>query len=152
MFHLLFFSVHWSTVWNRKSCIHWSHIAEASMNMDDIKVLEPTLKVHTFKDKIMEHEVFFQVIKLQDSFYIWLGKSSQFGDLSVAMVTLGKLTSSTNLIGGNESHSVTLAERLSKKTGKQIFVGGDLMSFDQLQLPLLEKRITEEMKRNPAMF
>lgn len=120
--------------------------------MDGVKILEPTITVHTFQDKILDQDVFFQVIKLEDSFYLWFGKSNQFGDLSVAMATLKNITSSTNLIGGNESHSVAMAERLSKRLKKQVFIGGDVRSFDQLQLPLLEKRIAEEIQTNPAKF
>lgn len=120
--------------------------------MEDIIILEPTIEVHTFQDKILDHDVFFQVIKLQDSFYLWFGKSNQFGDLSVAMATLKNMTSSTNLIGGNESHTVAMAERLSKKLKKQVFIGGDVSSFDHLQLPLLEKRIAAEIQNHPDKF
>lgn len=121
--------------------------------MEDIKILEPTISVHTFHDKILDQDVFFQVTKLHESFYLWFGKSNQLGDLSVAMPTLkNTATSSTNLIGGNESHSVAMAERLSKRTGKQVFIGGDIRPFDQLQLPLVEKRIAEEIKNHPDKF
>ncbi|XP_060565225.1 proteasome assembly chaperone 4-like [Ruditapes philippinarum] len=120
--------------------------------MEDVKLLEPTVYVHVFSDKILDQDVFFQVIKLQDSFYLWFGKSNQFGDLSVAMATLKNVTSSTNLIGGSESHSVAMAERLSKKLKKQVFIGGDISCFSQLQLPLLEQRIAEEIQCNPDKF
>lgn len=118
----------------------------------ELKFLTPTLNLHLFKDKIMDTEVYFQVLKLTDSFYLWVGKSNSFGDLSVAMAVIGKNTSSTNLIGNSESHSMVLAERLCKKTGKQVFVGGDFKTFDQLLIPLLEKRIVEEMQTNPDKF
>lgn len=120
--------------------------------MDDVKILEPSIGIHTFKDKILDQDVFFQVIKLDSSFYLWFGKSSQMGDLSVAMTTIKNVTSSTNLVGANDSHSVAMAERLSKKSGKQVFIGGDTRTFDQLQLPLVEKRIAEEIRNQPDKF
>lgn len=121
--------------------------------MEGVKIVEPELSVHTFRDKILDTDVFFQVIKLKDSFYLWFGKSSGFGELSVAMTTLNNtLTSSTNLVGSSDSHSVAMATRLSKKTGKQVFIGGEVKSFDQLQLPLVEKRIAEEIKNCPDKF
>jgi len=119
---------------------------------DGIVYLQPTLSLHTFRDKVLDQDVYFQVLKLKDSFYVWFGKSENFGDLSVAMATLKGTVSSTSLIGGLESHSVSLAERLSKKTGKQVFVGGEMKTFDHLQYPLVEKRIMEEMARNPDKF
>lgn len=120
--------------------------------MERAQVVDPNLKLHTFKEKIMDTDIYFQVLKLTDSFYLWLGKTNNFGDLSVAMATVGKTISSTNLIGGSGSHSVVLAERLCKKTGKQVFVGGDLQNFDQLLIPLLEKRLVQEMQTNPDCF
>ncbi|KAL4221701.1 proteasome (prosome macropain) assembly chaperone 4 [Mactra antiquata] len=121
--------------------------------MDGVKVLEPELSVHTFNDKILDTDVYFHVIKLQNSFYLWFGKSGSFGELSVAMTTLkNTLTSATSLVGSSDSHSVAMATRISKKTGKQVFIGGEVKAFDQLQLPLVEKRIAEEIKNCPDKF
>ncbi|XP_052820107.1 proteasome assembly chaperone 4-like [Mya arenaria] len=117
-----------------------------------VTFVQPELTVHTFRDKILNQDIYFQVIKLHESFIIWFGKSEKLGDLSVAMATLKGMVSAANLIGGMESHSVALAERLSKKTGKQVFIGGDMNSFDQLQYPLVEKRIMEEMTKHPEQF
>lgn len=48
----------------------------------------PSIGVHTFHERIMENECFFQVIKLEDSFHLWIGNSpAKFGTLSVAMQT-----------------------------------------------------------------
>ena len=112
---------------------------------------DPCVKIHTFQEKIMESTVYFQVIKLQDSFFLWLGKSKQFGDLSVAITMMGKTPSSSVLVGQSDSYTVLMARRLSKLTGKQVFVSGDL-NFDSLEIPLVEKCIAEEMKNNADKF
>ena len=117
----------------------------------DIKYIEPTIKVHEFREKIMDTDVYFQVVKLQDSFHLWIGKSKQFGDLSVAMTMAGKTPSSSVLIGQSDSYTVLMARRLSKTTGKQVFVSGEL-NFDRLEIPLVEKRIAGEMKNRPDKF
>ena len=117
----------------------------------DIKYIEPTIKVHEFHEKIMDTDVYFQVVKLQDSFHLWIGKSKHFGDLSVAMTMAGKTPSSSVLIGQSDSYTVLMARRLSKTTGKQVFVNGEL-NFDRLEIPLVEKRIAEEMKNRPDKF
>lgn len=50
-------------------------------------VLQPQIKYHVFSDKIMDSVVNFQVMKLKDSFYIWIGTSCKLGNLTVAMPT-----------------------------------------------------------------
>lgn len=49
--------------------------------------------------------------------------------------------------------SLTTASVLfaAKRTNKQVFVGGSL-SYNQLMLPLIEKRIGEEIKAHPEIF
>ena len=117
----------------------------------EIKYVEPTIIAHSFHVKIMDTDVYFQVIKLQDSFHLWIGKSKQFGDLSVAMTMAGNPSTSSVMIGHSDSYTVLMAQRLSKSTGKQVFVSGDL-TFDRLTIPLIEKRVAEEMKIHPDKF
>ena len=117
----------------------------------DVIHKDPCVKIHTFQEKIMESTVYFQVIRLQDSFFLWLGKSKQFGDLSVAITMMRKTPSSSVLVGQSDSYTVLMARRLSKLTGKQVFVSGDL-NFDSLEIPLVEKCIAEEMKNNADKF
>ena len=120
-------------------------------DVPQVKYVEPSILLHTFHEKIMDTDVYFQVIKLQDSFHLWIGKSKQFGDLSVAMTMAGKPATSSVLIGHSDSYTVLIAQRLSKSTGKQVLVSGDL-NFDSLDIPLIEKRIAEEMKAHREKF
>ena len=41
--------------------------------------------VHVFSDKVMDGVVNFQVIKMTDSFHLWIGSSAKFGDMAVSM-------------------------------------------------------------------
>lgn len=52
-------------------------------------MIEPQaqLKYHVFFDKIMDTVVNFQVLKLKDSFYVWIGSSNKLGNVTVAMPT-----------------------------------------------------------------
>lgn len=52
-------------------------------------MIEPQtqLKYHVFSDKIMDTVVNFQVLKLKDSFYVWMGSSNKLGNVTVAMPT-----------------------------------------------------------------
>ena len=124
---------------------------KSASEVPPVKYVEPTIRLHTFHEKIMDTDVYFQVIKLQDSFHLWIGKSRQFGDLSVAMTMAGKPATSSVLIGHSDSYTVLIAQRLSRSTGKQVLVSGDL-NFDSLDIPLIEKRIAEEIKAHPEKF
>ena len=124
---------------------------KSASEVPPVKYVEPTIRLHTFHEKIMDTDVYFQVIKLQDSFHLWIGKSRHFGDLSVAMTMTGKPATSSVLIGHSDSYTVLIAQRLSRSTGKQVLVSGDL-NFDSLDIPLIEKRIAEEMKAHPEKF
>ncbi|XP_033750644.1 proteasome assembly chaperone 4-like [Pecten maximus] len=113
----------------------------------------PSISVHTFHDQIMDSECFFQVIKLEDSFHLWIGNTpATFGSFTVAMQTkFDKLPSSVPLIGGSDSPSNSLALQLAKKTGKQVFVSCNLAFHGQM-MPLVEKRISQELNKHPEYF
>ncbi|KAK3596752.1 hypothetical protein CHS0354_038749 [Potamilus streckersoni] len=109
------------------------------------------IAIHTFSEKIMDTYMYFQVLKLSDSFWLWIGSSpAKFGDFTVAMNS-GKMPCSTVLLGNSDSGCLAMATRLAKRTGKQVFISGDL-TFNQIQLPLIEKRVAEEMKQHPDNF
>ncbi|XP_062609176.1 proteasome assembly chaperone 4-like [Saccostrea cucullata] len=115
-------------------------------------ILEPQLKYHVFSDKIMDKVFHFQVLRLKDSFFISVCTSNKLGNLAVAMQTkFSSIPSGAVLLGPSDSHCFTIAQRLAKKTGKQVFVSGSL-DYDQLMLPLIEKRIGQELQNFPEKF
>nr|XP_022321056.1 proteasome assembly chaperone 4-like [Crassostrea virginica] len=115
-------------------------------------VIEPRLKYHFFSDKIMDTVVNFQVLKLRDSFYVWIGTSNKLGNVTVAMPTkFSSVPSGSVLLGPTDSHCLNIAQRLAKKTQKQVFVSGNV-DYNQLMLPLIEKRIGQELMNSPEKF
>ena len=42
---------------------------------------------HAFADTLLDLEVNFQVIKLEGSIFVWIGKDSKFGSLAMALAT-----------------------------------------------------------------
>lgn len=48
---------------------------------------ECKFKVHTFFDTLLEQKVQFQILKMTDSLYVWIGTSSEMNALAVAMCT-----------------------------------------------------------------
>lgn len=43
--------------------------------------------MHTFSDTFLDQRVNFQILKMTDSLYIWIGSSPEMGALAVAMCT-----------------------------------------------------------------
>ncbi|XP_046362358.1 proteasome assembly chaperone 4-like [Haliotis rufescens] len=123
------------------------------MTDSDIKAEQPQVTVHTFTASVTDTTVFYQVIKMSDSFHLWVGAKPSLENMALAMNTrFESLPLATHLFGDSSNPiAASLAQRLAKKTGKQVFVSCNL-AYDQLTMPVVEKRITEEMKKRPEMF
>lgn len=120
------------------------------------KVPEPVeckFTVHTFSDTLLDQKVHFQILKMTDSLYVWIGTSPEMGALAVAMSTkYDPVPSVVNLMGNKaDLSSTTLAQRLAKKTNKQCFVSYNIPTENML-LGLVEQRINQEMKEKPQLF
>lgn len=48
---------------------------------------ECKFKVHTFSDTLLDQRVYFQILKMTDSLYVWIGTSPEMNALAVAMCT-----------------------------------------------------------------
>ena len=49
---------------------------------------EPRLKVHDFEAEVLQQKIYYHVIKMKDSLFIWIGtQPAKMGDLAVAMNT-----------------------------------------------------------------
>ncbi|XP_071494020.1 proteasome assembly chaperone 4-like [Diadema antillarum] len=113
------------------------------------------LAVHSFSEKLLDTEIFFHVTKLMDSFLLWIGnKPARMSNLAVALNTrCDKVPSAAMLLGDTaNTQPSTLAQKLAKSTGKQVFVSCSLPLMDQMLVSLVEKRIKEELKANPQCF
>ncbi|KAJ9592643.1 hypothetical protein L9F63_015698 [Diploptera punctata] len=120
-----------------------------------IEYIKPSFEIHGFSTEITETPVYFHVMKMESSVFIWIGSGSDptFEDLSMAMNTrYDSLPLGTRLMGpGTDMTSSNLAIRLSKKLGQAVYVSYNLAS-DGLTLPAVEKRLHEEMKTHPEKF
>ncbi|XP_002741269.1 proteasome assembly chaperone 4-like [Saccoglossus kowalevskii] len=112
------------------------------------------LSVYNFSDRLMEHSIHFHVLKLNESFLVWIGdRSANMSSLAVSMTTpYDQIPSSASLLGeASDTPSTVLSQKLAKKTRKQVFVSYNLPT-DQMLLPLVEKRLIEEMNTHPDKF
>ena len=48
---------------------------------------ECKFKVHTFSDTLLDQKVNFQILKMTESLYVWIGTSPEMNALAVAMCT-----------------------------------------------------------------
>lgn len=110
---------------------------------------------HSFKDQILDKKLIFQVVGMQDSLLVYINDKddSNFSDLSLALINRHDRTPiGTRLIGnGTEEYSKSIATRFSKKTGKVVYFSCNVTQ-DKMLIPLVEKRIIEEMKKHPDKF
>ncbi|XP_053520069.1 proteasome assembly chaperone 4 isoform X4 [Artibeus jamaicensis] len=140
------------------------------------------VSLHNFSARLWEQLVHFHVMRLTDSLFLWVGATPHLRNLAVAMcsrysrgprwpgraqVPLGdgalcslpgpeaedSIPVSTSLLGDtSDTTSTGLAQRLARKTNKQVFVSYNLQNADSNFALLVENRIKEEMEAFPEKF
>ncbi|KAL2089388.1 hypothetical protein ACEWY4_014076 [Coilia grayii] len=115
---------------------------------------EGSISVHNFSEKLMEQVIHFHVMKLDGGFFLWVGTAPVLSNLAVSMCSRFDSTPLSSLVMGDPSDPTpnTLAQRLTKRTKKQVFVSYNLPgSHSQLSL-LVEERIKKELELHPEKF
>ncbi|XP_018938321.1 proteasome assembly chaperone 4 [Cyprinus carpio] len=115
--------------------------------------MEPIV-VHDFSEKILEQLVHFHVMKLSGGFFLWIGSSPVLSSLALAINSKYDSTPLSALVLGDTSDTTpsSLAQRLTKKTKKQVFVSYSLPTTDSNLALLVEDRIKKEMEIHPDKF
>ncbi|XP_068445912.1 proteasome assembly chaperone 4 [Clinocottus analis] len=124
--------------------------------MDDTQNGEAfeAITVHNFSDRILEQVVHFHVMKLSGGFFLWVGSSPVLSNLAVSMSSrFGSMPSSTLLMGDpSDTAPNSIAQRLAKKTKKQVFVSYSLPTTASNLSLLVESRIKKELELHPEHF
>ncbi|XP_026856676.1 proteasome assembly chaperone 4 [Electrophorus electricus] len=112
------------------------------------------ITVYDFSEKILEQVVHFHVMKLNGGFFLWIGTSAVLSNLAVSMCSkFDSMPLSTSVLGdSSETTPNSLAQRLTKKTKKQVFVSYNLPMTDSNLTLLVENRIKKEMELHPDRF
>ncbi|NP_001187636.1 proteasome assembly chaperone 4 [Ictalurus punctatus] len=115
--------------------------------------IEP-IRTHDFSEKVLEQMVHFHVMKLTGGFFLWIGTSPVLSNLAVSMNSrFDSMPLSTLVLGDSSDTTPTsLAQRLTKKTKKQVFVSYNLPVTDSNLTMLVENRIKKEMELHPDKF
>ncbi|XP_060770054.1 proteasome assembly chaperone 4 [Neoarius graeffei] len=111
------------------------------------------ISVHDFSEKLQEQMVHFHVMKLTGGFLLWVGTSPVLSNLAVSMNSRFDSVPLSTLVLGDSSDTTptSLAQRLTKKTKKQVFVSYNLPVTANLMM-LVENRIKKEMELHPDKF
>uniref|UniRef100_A0A8C3FP28 Proteasome assembly chaperone 4 n=1 Tax=Chrysemys picta bellii TaxID=8478 RepID=A0A8C3FP28_CHRPI len=112
------------------------------------------ISLHDFCGRAGEQLVHFHAMRLRDSLFLWVGAEPALRSLAVAMCSPhDSIPVSTSLLGdASDTTSNSLAQRLARKTKKQIFVSYNLQNTDSSFILHIENRIKEEMMAFPEKF
>ncbi|XP_037530387.1 proteasome assembly chaperone 4 [Nematolebias whitei] len=112
------------------------------------------VNVHNFSEKVMEQVVHFHVMKLSDGFFLWVGSAPVLSNLAVSMNSRYDSVPLSSLLMGDPSDTAanSLAQRLAKRTKKQVFVSYSLPMSDSSLSLLVENRIKKELELHPEHF
>ncbi|XP_028912295.1 proteasome assembly chaperone 4-like [Ornithorhynchus anatinus] len=112
------------------------------------------ISLHNFSARLWEQLIHFHVMQLTDSLFLWVGAAPSLRNLAVAMCSrYDSIPLTTSLIGdASDTTSNSKAQRLARKTKKQVFVSYILQNTDCNFTLLIENRIKEEMEAFPVKF
>ncbi|XP_020511897.2 proteasome assembly chaperone 4 [Labrus bergylta] len=110
--------------------------------------------VHNFSEKISEQVVHFHVMKLSGGFFLWVGSTPVLSNLAVSMSSKFDSMPLSTLVMGDPSNTAasSLAQRLAKRTKKQVFVSYSIPMTDSSLGLLVENRIKKELELHPEHF
>ncbi|KAM8967631.1 proteasome assembly chaperone 4 [Pelodytes ibericus] len=113
-----------------------------------------SISLHNFTETICEQPVHFHVMGMEECFFLWVGFSPSLSNLAVAMCSRFDSVPLSTLVLGDTSDttSSSFAQRLAKKTKKQVFASVNIPNNDSQCMLLIEKRIKEEMEAFPEKF
>ncbi|XP_039293637.1 proteasome assembly chaperone 4 [Nilaparvata lugens] len=114
-----------------------------------VEPAESSFTVHRFVDSVSDTSVLFEVLRMRESLLIWIGLNDQasFGDLSLAFNSL-----SSKVFGHrDDSTSTSLANRLSRRLNKPVFVSYNIPA-SKIDSPGVERRLLDEITSNPSAF
>ncbi|XP_044149672.1 proteasome assembly chaperone 4 [Bufo gargarizans] len=122
--------------------------------METMELSHRSITIHNFSEKISDRLVHFHVMSLQDCFFLWVGYSARLCNLAVAMCSrFDSMPLSSQILGDkSDTTSSSFAQRLAKKTKKQVFASVNIPTNDSQLMLLVEKRIKEEMDSFPEKF
>ncbi|XP_011063593.1 PREDICTED: proteasome assembly chaperone 4-like [Acromyrmex echinatior] len=130
-------------------------MANTAERKSEVELLPSSFKFHNFVAKVGDTNINCQIIRMEDSLYLWIGDSvnGSMEDLSFALISsFEKQPIATKIMGSiANATSTNMAKRLSMKFGKAIYVSFNITP-NNIILPGIEKRIQEEFKTHADLL
>lgn len=120
----------------------------------DVKYVASSFQIHEFSSVVMSTDVYFKVIKMKDSVFIWIGDNQHmFNDLSYGLYSdICKNVCTTRILGLSSTDTIsTLSHNLAKKLRKAAYVSFNLTVNASLSMQIVA-RLLEEIDCNPDKF
>lgn len=114
--------------------------------------------VHDFSLSLGSSTVYYHVVKLESSFFVWIGNEMGTLDSMAVGVRLEAFNGdpcSTKLFGDRTAEfAESISMKLTKKTNQQVFVSSSFSSANTSaeDLQKVECRLFEELKMHPEKF
>eukprot|EP00823_Brevimastigomonas_motovehiculus_P008252 TRINITY_DN7533_c0_g1_i1.p1 TRINITY_DN7533_c0_g1~~TRINITY_DN7533_c0_g1_i1.p1 ORF type:complete len:192 (-),score=89.24 TRINITY_DN7533_c0_g1_i1:171-746(-) len=112
------------------------------------ELCEPKWNIHSFSDLYMDNSIFFQLITLKDSLFVWIGdKDIKMESLSLAL--LSAVDDNKPIVTSFFSKSgisSSLSQRLAKQSGHPVYVSYNLTANDRILEGWVEKKLLKEIK------
>ncbi|XP_024384832.1 uncharacterized protein [Physcomitrium patens] len=111
--------------------------------------VEPSLEVTQFSDESNDSTFHFQILRLTNQLYVWIGcNSARMGNLYAALPTRWDKTASVAALvgGGADSTGASMARRLSMRTGWSIVLASNIPSNAPVLEAFAEQRLFQELR------
>ncbi len=124
---------------------------------DEIELVDSSFRLHQFTVTLFATNVNCQVLKMKDSLFVWIGdeENAVLSDLSFGIQSAYEPHPiSTKILGtaSTDTTSMSMAERLTKKLKKPVYVSFNVPLSNNNILEEFEKRLNEEIAMNPDVF
>jgi hypothetical protein len=95
----------------------------------DVQPCAPKIKIESFSGVMLDMPFACQILHLDQCYWIWIGSGGapSLSNLSTAIMTKYEKTPlATTIVGSDLNEGQGMAQRLSRRLGKMIFVSCDL--------------------------
>lgn len=111
-----------------------------------------SVAVKTFSSRLSNQNVHFYVLKLKESYLLWIGTDASFRTLAIAMNSrLDPEPICTQLLGASTDNAAgNLAQKLVKRFGRHCFVSMNVQ--DATLHPMIEDYVSKMLDKEPQNF
>jgi proteasome assembly chaperone 4 len=144
LFYLIYFPV------KEGKSTQLNHLVHLITNLR-FQAMDNQFKSHFFSTDICDTQFNFRILQMKESVFIYIGQneSEHFNEMAMAMQTPTSVIG-TSIMGGSTG-SQELAEKISKRLKKQVFISCNAPD-DRIVRPSIENRLIEEIKEHMDEF